>query len=126
TNVHGGFFVGIILIGTYAAGELMSALFAARPEQRGMALRRCAPYLASAAGCCLATFINPYFYHLHAHIFAYLTDKYHYKSIVEFQSFNFHHPVTVFFEPMLVLAFAAAAWNLLRRNFVHALLIAGW
>ncbi len=28
TNLHGGFFIGIILVGTYAGGELLGALFA--------------------------------------------------------------------------------------------------
>ena len=65
------------------------------PSAAQPALRRSVPYLATAAGCVAATFVNPYFYHLHAHIFEYLTDKYQYKNIVEFQSFNFHHPVTV-------------------------------
>jgi|SRR5579863_9628605 len=126
TNIHGGFFVGIILIGAYAAGELLSALFEARMDERLAAARRSVPYLATAAGSAVATLINPYSYHLHGHIYQYLTDKYQYKNIVEFQSFNFHHPVTVFFEPLLILGLAAAVWNLLRKDFVYTLLIAGW
>jgi hypothetical protein len=126
TNLHGGFFVGIILIGTYGAGELASALFNARADEGLAAARRSVPYLATAAASALATLINPYSYHLHAHIYEYLTDKYQYKNIVEFQSFNFHHPVTVFFEPMLVLGLAAAVWSLFRKDFVYTLLIAGW
>jgi hypothetical protein len=126
TNLHGGFFVGLILIGAYAGGELMRALFEATPEARNQALKTSIPYLATAAGCAIVTLVNPYFYHLHAHIFEYLTDKYQYKNIVEFQSFNFHHPVTVFFEPLLLLALPAAVWSLVRRQYVYTLLIAGW
>jgi len=122
TNLHGGFFVGLILIGAYAGGELLRALFEGRKEVARHAL----PYLATGAGCLAATLLNPYSYHLHAHIFQYLTDRYQYKNIMEFQSFNFHHPVTVFFEPMLVLGLAAAVWSLARRDFVHALLVVGW
>ncbi|HLN02342.1 MAG TPA: hypothetical protein VK335_23845 [Bryobacteraceae bacterium] len=122
TNLHGGFFVGLILVGAYAGGELLRALFEARIE----AARRAIPYLLAGAGCLLATFVNPYSYHLHAHIFEYLTDRYQYRNIVEFQSFNFHHPVTVFFEPMLLLGLAAVIWSLARRDYVHALLVAGW
>jgi len=121
TNLHGGFFVGLILVGAYAGGELLRALFEARIE----AARRAIPYLLAGAGCLLATFVNPYSYHLHAHIFEYLTDRYQYRNIVEFQSFNFHHPVTVFFEPMLLLGLAAVIWSLARRDYVHALLVAG-
>ena len=122
TNLHGGFFVGLILVGAYAGGELLRALLEARMESA----RRAVPYLLAGAGCMLATLINPYTYHLHQHIFEYLTDKYQYKNIVEFQSFNFHHPVTVFFEPMLLLGLAAAVWSLARRDYIHALLIGGW
>ena len=122
TNLHGGFFVGLILVGAYAGGELLRALFEARMD----AARRAIPYLFAAAGCLLASLVNPYSYHLHAHIFEYLTDRYQYKNIVEFQSFNFHHPVTVFFEPMLLVGLAAAVWNLARRDYIHALLVAGW
>src|SRR5437879_4619672 len=63
TNLHGGFFVGIILAGAYAAGEIASALFTADADQRSLALRRSVPYLAAAAGCLAATLINPYSYH---------------------------------------------------------------
>ena len=126
TNLHGGFFVGLILIGAYAGGQLTKALFEADSEARSEAVKRGLPYLATAAGCALATLVNPYSYHLHAHIFKYLTDKYQYQNIVEFQSFNFHHPVTVFFEPMLLLGLAAAVWTLVRRDYIYTLLIAGW
>lgn len=125
-NLHGGFFVGLILVGAYAGGELLRALLEAGPDGRKAAAGRAVPYLAAGAGCALATFVNPYFYHLHAHIFKYLTDRDQYQNIVEFQSFNFHHPGTVFFEPMLLLGVAAAAWSLVRRDYVHALLVAGW
>ena len=126
TNLHGGFFVGLILIGAYAAGQLLTALFEASADTRREAARRGLPYLATAAGCALVTLVNPYTYHLHAHIFEYLTDKYQRKNIVEFQSFNFHHPATVFFEPMLLLGLAAVVWSLMRRDYVYTLLIAGW
>lgn len=126
TNLHGGFFVGIILTGAYAGGELIRAMFDSHADERITALRRSVPYLVTAGASAVATLINPYFYHLHAHIYAYLTDKYQYKNIVEFQSFNFHHPATVFFEPMLVLGLGAAVWSLVRRDYVYTLLIAGW
>jgi hypothetical protein len=40
TNLHGGFFVGIVLIGTYAAGELAAWLFHAGRADRRTSLRR--------------------------------------------------------------------------------------
>ena len=126
TNLHGGFFVGLVLVAAYAGGELVRGLFEATPDARREAAGRAVPYLAAGAGCALATFLNPYTYHLHAHIVEFLTDTYQYKNIAEYQSFNFHHPVALFFEPMLLVGLAAAVWSLTHRNYVHALLIAGW
>ena len=126
TNLHGGFFVGIALAGTYAAGEIADALFTADKDQRSRSLRKSVPYLAAAAGSFVVTFINPYTYHLHGHIIEYLTDKYQYKNIVEFQSFDFHHPVAAFFEPMLILGLAAAVWHLYHKRYVYSILVAGW
>src|SRR5579862_2373345 len=73
-----------------------------------------------------ASLLNPYGYQLHRHIFEYLTDPYQFKVIMEFQSFNFHHPVAMYFEPMLALAVGAAVWNLAQRRFVYTFLIVGW
>jgi len=126
TNLHGGFFVGLIMIGAYAGGEVMKAVFEAGKSERVQALRRSLPYLATAAASALATFINPYSYQLHLHLFEYLTDTYQYANIAEFQSFNFHHPVTFFFEPMLVMGLAAGVWSLARKEYVYTLLTAGW
>jgi hypothetical protein len=52
TNLHGGFFVGIVLIGTYAAGELAAWLFDADDADRRTALRRVRTYLFGAAAAC--------------------------------------------------------------------------
>jgi hypothetical protein len=126
TNLHGGFFLGIALTGAYAAGEIADAVFTSDASRRQPALRRGVPYLITAAGCLAATFVNPYFYHLHQHILAYLGDGYMYRNIVEFQSFDFHHPVASYFEPMLILGLGAAVWNLYRRQFGYSILLAGW
>jgi hypothetical protein len=126
TNLHGGFFLGIALTGAYAAGEIAGGVFASDSSLRRPALRRSLPYLATVAGCLAMTFVNPYFYHLHEHILAFLGDGYQYRNIVEFQSFNFHSPVAAYFEPMLLLGLVAAAWNLYRRRFAYSLLLAGW
>ncbi|PYT29185.1 MAG: hypothetical protein DMG58_16800 [Acidobacteria bacterium] len=126
TNLHGGFFVGIVLIGSYAAGELLTGIFSAQQNDRIQAWKRSIPYFASAAGCAIATLVNPYFHRLPADIYHILTDTYQYDNIAEFQSFDFHNPVSVFFEPMLVLGLGAAIWSLRRRECAHTVLILGW
>jgi hypothetical protein len=125
TNLHGGFFVGIALTGAYAAGELASWALDSRPEVRRAALRRSKPYLLTTAGCFAASLINPYFYHLHVHIFGYLTEPYQFMQIQEFMPMSFSHPAAMFLEPLLLLAVLAVAWNLYKKRFTYVLLLAG-
>ncbi|MCL5742820.1 MAG: hypothetical protein M1541_02660 [Acidobacteria bacterium] len=108
TNLHGGFFTGILLIGTYAAGEFTTWVVSGDAEERRAALARGARYLATTFGCFLASFINPYSYKLHSHIIEFLRDPYQYEHISEFLSLNFHHPLGVVFEIVIVLGVVAA------------------
>jgi hypothetical protein len=124
-NLHAGFFVGILLTLCYAAGEVALWAFSQGRERRA-ALARSQPYWLAMAGCLAASFVNPYFYHLHRHILAYLVDPYQYKYIAEFQSISFHYFLANLFEVMVVLAAVAAFWNLLRREFVYVFLLVGW
>jgi hypothetical protein len=126
TNLHGGFFVGIILIAAYAVGELAAAVLEPEPDRRRQAWSGARRYLAAAAACFAASFVNPYFYRLHRHVFAYLTDSFQSDHIVEFLSLNFHHPVAPFFELMLAGGVLAAAWNLRRGNRRAAVLVMVW
>ncbi|MBK5294212.1 MAG: hypothetical protein JJE04_21350 [Acidobacteriia bacterium] len=128
TNLHGGFMVGIVLLGTYAAGEIASALFAADGAARKQALLRSRPYLVTAAGCLLASLCNPFTYHLHVHIARYLAnpDSPFFRFVGEWQTLSFHAPAARFFEVMLILAGASAAWHASRRRFIEPLLILSW
>jgi len=56
----------------------------------------------------------------------YLRDPWNSQHIVEFLSPTFHHPMAIFFEMMLVMAVAAAIWNLRQRRFTEALLVLMW
>jgi hypothetical protein len=126
TNLHGGFFVGILTISAYAAGELAAWLTEPAAETRRAALVRAGRYAAAAAGCFAASFANPYTYRLHAHIYSYLTDSYHFRHVSEFVSISFHHPASRYFEAMILLGVPAAAWSIYRRRYAHAFLLFGW
>ena len=126
TNLHGGFFMGIILVGTYAGGELLGALFADNRADRLAAAKASLPYIYTVAGCALATLVNPYTYHLHQHILTYLNDPFQSKYILEFQSTNFRMGAAVFLEAMLVLGVGAAVWYGWRKRFTEVLTIVGW
>ena len=122
-NLHGGFFVGVVLLITYALGT------AGKETLRGarhQAWNRPRKYCLTAALCALASVLNPYGYHLHVHIARYLGASFYLQRISEFQSVDFHSFTAAYFETLLVLAIAAAAWHLGRGRWVHVLLLLSW
>jgi hypothetical protein len=122
-NLHGGFFVGIILLVTYAIGMAAEELLDGR---RRKAWVRARPYLWTAASCALATLVNPYGYHLHVHVTRYLGASFYLQRISEFQSIDFHSFTAAYFETLLVLAIAAAAWHIGKGRWVQVLLLLSW
>ncbi len=126
TNLHGAFFVGVILLCGLAAGDIFGWFVEA---DRGLAserLHRSWPYLLAAAGCGAASFINPYGYQLHLHIFRYLFLENHADQIQEFQSLNFHGMVGVVFALLLLVAVVSAIWQFVHKEFGASLLLLGW
>ena len=129
TNLHGGFFVGIIMIGAYGGGELLTLAFSGAGHPAGgrhLAGRRALHYFLSAFACLAASLINPYTYHLHTHMAMYLRDPFNSQHIHEFLSPSFHHPSAIFFELMLVLAAVAACRSLSKGSFTDALFLLVW
>ena len=70
----------------------------------------------------LATFINPYGWHLHDHIFAYLQNDYLMDHIAEFRSFSFHSAGAWSVELLLLSAVLGTLALLKQRRFGPALL----
>jgi hypothetical protein len=127
TNLHGGFVAGLIILGGYCAGELAGALFAAEPAERRAAIRKAKQYAATALASAVVTLLNPYGYHLHAHIYQFFSEPYHLQNVVEFQSISFHDPAGLYMEFSLLLGLLSAAWFVAKhRNFVPLVLIVGW
>jgi hypothetical protein len=126
TNLHGGFFVGILMISAYAAGDALEAILATGPEGGRRASRRARQCAASALLCLAASLVNPYTYHLHTHIVAYLGDPYLSQHIDEFLTLSFHHPAAIFFEALLLAGAAAAVWYLSTGRLTEFLLLAMW
>jgi hypothetical protein len=121
TNLHGGFFLAVVMVSIGALGAACSG-FAQQHSWTG-AYRRATPYLLCAIACALATFINPYAWHLHEHIFAYLRDSKLLDHISEYQSVNFHDTGAIFFECMLLAGIGSAWWCFGKGKFTPALLI---
>ena len=125
-NLHGAFFVCIILLGMTATGKFMSSITA--PETKGWreAVDSAKPYVVVGAVAAGASLVNPYGWNLHKHIYTYLTEKYHFEHIVEFQTLSFHAPVAVYFETLLFLGVIAATWAIFNRRFAEAVTLIGW
>ncbi|HEX3683901.1 MAG TPA: hypothetical protein VHU83_15320 [Bryobacteraceae bacterium] len=121
TNLHGGFFLAVVMVLTAAAGAACSG-FAAQHSWFAV-YAKAKPYLLCAAGCTAATFVNPYTWRLHQHVFSYLHDAKLLDHISEFQSVNFHHGAAVFFECMLLMGIGSAWWCFRRGKFTPALLL---
>jgi hypothetical protein len=126
TNMHGAFFVGIMFLGAFAAGELCGWLVERDPARARVHLGRVMPYVVTAVGCLICSVLNPYGYRLHVHIFRYLFQENHTQTVNEFQSLSFHHPTGLCFGIILALGVAAAFWHLTRKEFSLAILILGW
>jgi hypothetical protein len=126
TNIHAGFPVGIILCGAYAGGNLLAAVVSTDRGERWISVRNSYGYIAAAAGCLVASLVNPYTYQLHEHIYKYLHDPFLTQYISEFQATSFRFDATFFFEQMLVLGIAASIWYGKRKQFTEGLLIVGW
>jgi len=123
TNLHGGWFVGVVLTGIYAVGELAGGLLDARPQTWRPAARRSLPYAAAALACLAASLVGPYTYHLHVHIFKYLTDSFQREHIMEMLPISFQNPAARYFEIMLLAGGAAVLWHLRRGRYTECLLL---
>jgi hypothetical protein len=124
-NIHGAFLIGIFILLVASGGEVLEALLL-RGESFAMVYQRSRRLLACTALCIAATFVNPYTWRLHRHVFEFLTDKKLIDQIQEYQSISFHSPPAIFFEIMLLLAAAAALWSLQEGRITPALLSIAW
>jgi hypothetical protein len=126
TNLHGGFFVGALMIMAYGGGEILALLFSPSADDRRPALLRARAYFLSGFACIAVSLVNPYTWHLHVHMAQYLRDPWNSQHIMEFLSPSFHHPTAIFFEVMLVLAVITSVYNISRCQFTEPLLMLVW
>src|SRR5229473_2477175 len=122
-NLHGGFFVGLVLLITYAIGAAAGELVQGTRRNAWVRARK---YLLTAGTCAIASLLNPYGYRLHVHVAQYLGASFYLQRISEFQSIDFHSFTAAYFETLLGLAIAAAGWHLAAGRWVHVLLLLSW
>jgi hypothetical protein len=84
-NLHGGFVLGFVLLGIYTVADLLTSFKCSDLEQRRKSRQRAAILLAIGVGSLMASFVNPYGFRLHIHVYQYLTDRFLMQHINEFQ-----------------------------------------
>lgn len=105
-NTHGSFLLGPVLLLIYAAGEWL----------RGNVGERAGRVFALASlTSLLGTFVNPFGWRVHQHVFDYLQNTYLMDHISEFRSFSFHAPGALYVELFLMIA-AAGTFLLFRQK----------
>jgi hypothetical protein len=100
-NIHGGFVLGLILIGVYLAGALAEWLTAGPTSEFKPRARHYAGALIVAL---LATLLNPHGLELQRHLLAFFGQKYLFDNTAEFTSPDFHDIVGKMFLIGLLLS----------------------
>ena len=110
-NLHGGWIFGLALFGTYALAALLESWRTADPFARIRTWKRAHALGWTFLWSALATFVNPYGWRMHAHIYRYLSDRYLMNRIDEFQSPDFHGWAQRCFGTILLLLLIGFAGN---------------
>jgi len=120
-NLHGGFLLGIALCGIYLIAGLIRYFSDKEDRQKiGPGLKRLA---VASLFSLLATFVNPYGYKLHVHIYQYLSNRFLMNHIDEFLSPNFHGVAQQCFAALLLITVAAVATKRQKLRLSHLLVM---
>jgi hypothetical protein len=106
-NLHGGFLLGLVLLGLF----LCSALWRWMRSPGSESLRPVLQLGAIFPVCLGVTLLTPYGYMLYVHIYHYLSNGFLMNSINEFMSPNFHGSAYRYFEALILLSLPAVAWG---------------
>lgn len=120
TNLHGGWLALVGVLGLVAAAKAGETLLGTGSWK---SVRR---YGGLAAGCLAASLVNPYSWHLHAHVLEYLNAAWVKELTNEFKSPVFRTENMMMFELVLLGALVAAGQMLRRRELVGPALILFW
>ena len=106
-NLHGGFVLGFGLLAVYLIGGGIE--YYARREERAER-KEWLRHLGGVAGLSFAaSFLNPYGYQLHLHVYRYLSDRFLIDRISEFLSPDFHGAAQQCFAVLILITIVALA-----------------
>jgi hypothetical protein len=119
-NLHGGYIVGIVLLGIYVVGNLISWI-TSRETNAEQFLQNTKALLLVMIACVLVSTINPQGYHILLFPFKVTSDKFLMDHVQEFLSPNFHQPLP--FKYLLLLMIAILARSRPTVNWIELILI---
>ena len=127
-NVHGGFLLGFVLLGVFWLGSLWTSLTLKESRieeslQKIAAGKRVRELTLVGLAAAVASLVNPYGWHLHEHIYRYLTNRFLMEHIDEFQSPNFHGIAQRCFLVLLLIVIAALVVNGRKLRFSGILVV---
>jgi hypothetical protein len=121
-NLHGGFILGLILLGVYLFGNLAHYCFAAPADKRQWRDKAVAIGLITVV-CALAALLNPYGYHTLLFPFRVVQDKFLMNTVAEYLSPNFHSAIMLPFELLLLTMITVFAASPSRLNIIEVMLV---
>jgi hypothetical protein len=119
-NMHGGFVYGLLLVGTYLAGDLLEAV---RAERRAERLGRARAHVAVLALGLAATLINPNGLELHRHVRDFFGLTLLLEVTEEFQPPDFGTASGAVMLAGIVAVVAGVAWSRRRPTWPRTLAI---
>jgi hypothetical protein len=119
-NLHGGFILGIVLLGIYVVGNLLTSITDREPNA-GAFLQKCKTLLLIMIVCILISMINPQGYRILLFPFKVTSDTFLMDHVQEFLSPNFHKPLP--FKYLFLLLIAILARSRPRVNWIELILI---
>src|SRR5262245_60420179 len=119
-NLHGGYIVGIVLLGIYVVGNLV-AWITSRETNAEHFLQNAKTLLLIMIACVLVSTINPQGYHILLFPFKVTSDRFLMDHVQEFLSPNFHEPLP--FKYLLLLLIAVLARSRPTVNWIELILI---
>jgi len=114
-NLHGGFIIGLMLLGIYLASDWFS-LLTRKPDSSCVGRTRANTLLLILLVCVAVCFFNPYGFNILLFPFRVTSDRFVMDRVTEFLSPNFHEPLP--FKYMLLLLIGALALSRSRLRFV--------
>ena len=100
-NLHGGFILGLLLLGIYLGGNAVGSLFS-KDGERKSAREKCRKLAVAAAACLLVSLLNPRGYSILLFPFRMVSNKFLMDNVIEFLPPSFHDPLP--YKYLLLLA----------------------